>query len=284
MDLLQHPLVQSLVVPLLLALAGAAVLRFALAPAQGARWAGLALGLGVLAAATLLLPWRWPATALVEKLPWCLAAAWLLGAALEALRTRQLMSWIASKLLWLALSAWIGWSSVPMAAAAALVGAGVLGALHAPDDGRATAAAAIVVTSLALAATAFIAGSLLLMQLSLLLAAATGGVVLWLWPRARIRFAAGAAVMAGVTWLALAQTTALLTPAPRGALLLLALGFAAAPIAARCRLAPGRSVWIEPLIAAVIAAAAAGGAVAWTMQAPPAGGSGDDPYYQPRWN
>ncbi len=284
MDLLQHPLVQSLVVPLLLALAGAAALRFALGPAQGARWAGLALGLGVIAAAALLLTWRWPAAALVEKLPWCLACAWLLGAALEALRVRQLMSWFAATLLWLALSAWIGWSSMPMAATVVLVGAGVLAALHVPDDGRATAAATIVVTSLALAATAFVAGSLLLMQLSLLLAAATGGLALWLWPRARIRFAAGAAVMAGIGWLALAQTTALLTSAPRGALLLLALGFAAAPIAARCRLAPGRAVWIEPLIAAVIAAAATGGAAAWTMQAPPAGGSSDDPYYQPRWN
>ena len=283
MDLL-HPLVQGIAAPLLLALAGGAVLRAALGPAQGPRWAGLALGLGVVGAAGLLMPWHWPPAALIEKLPWCLGATWLLGATLEALRTPRAMRWALATLLWLALSWWLGAPGLFLAAAFGLTGAGVLGALHAGDEGRASAAAATVAASLGLAAIAFAAGSLLLMQMALLLAAAAGGTALLLWPRARIRFGAGAPAVAGITWLAVAQSAALLTPAPRGALLLLALGFAAVAIVPRLRLAATRAVWLEPLVAAALAAVAAVGAVAWTMQAPTAGGAADDPYYQPNWD
>ncbi len=278
---LQHPLVQGLAVPLLLALAGGAVLRAALGPSRGARWAGLALGAGVTAAAALLLPWRWPPGALVEKLPWCLAAAWLAGAALETAGAPRRRQWAAAALLWVALSWWLGAPGLPLAAAFAAAGAGVLAALHAGDDGRATAAAATVAAALGLAATAFAAGSLLLMQVALPLAAVAAGVALLLWPRARIRFAGGAAAAAGIAWLAAAQAAALLTPAPRGALLLLALGFVAVPLAGRLRF---RAAWLEPLAAALLAALAAVGAVAWTMQAPAAGDPGDDPYYQPDWD
>lgn len=281
---LQHPLVQSIAAPLLLALAGGAALRAVLGPVQGPRWAALALGLGVVGAASLLMPWRWPPGALVEKLPWCLAVAWVLGAALEALRAARATQWAVSALSWLALSWWLGAPGAWVAVACMLAGAGVLAALHSGRDGHATAAAVAVAASLGLAAIAFTAGSLLLMQMALLLAAAAGGTALLLWPRAHIRFGAGAPWVAGITWLAVAQSAALLTPAPRGALLLLALGFAAVPVATQLRLPPARAAWLEPLIAAVLAATAAVGAVAWTMQAPAAGGAADDPYYQPNWD
>lgn len=275
MDLLQHPLMQSIAVPLALAFIAAGLLR-------ARPGAGLALGLGAVVAASLLLSWRLPAAALVEKLPWCLAAAWALGVALDTLAPARKLQAAGAVALWLCMSWWLGGDDLPERLAAAMAGVGVLALLLAQDEPRASAAAVLVAAGLGLAATAFAAGSLLLMQLALLLAAATGGVALWLWPRARRHFGAGAAVTAGLAWLVIAQSTARLTPAPRGALLLLALGFVALPLAWRLRLGP-RAGWAEPLAAAAIAAAVAAGAVAWTLQVPAGAASGDDPYYEPRW-
>lgn len=280
---LDHPLIQSVLVPLLLALGAAGLLRHLLGPRNGPRWAAAALGLALLLSSLLLLglPGGWP-TAAMEKLPWVFAVGWLLGLLLEAGRPPRPVQWIAASLLWLGMSWWLGAREIGTATASALLGAAVLAALHDSVSERASAASMSLVASLGLAAVAMLSGSLLLFQLSVLLAAALAGVALWVWPRTRIRFGLAAWVTAGIGWLALAHMAALLTPAPPLALATLAAVFIAGPIVRRLPLM-GKRVVVEPLVVAAAAGLLAGVALAWTAsldgRQEPA--PGDELYYTP---
>lgn len=66
MDILNHPAFQSLVLPLLLCVAGVAVLL----RAAESRWAALGAALGLLVALAFFPGFDWPATARAQKLPW----------------------------------------------------------------------------------------------------------------------------------------------------------------------------------------------------------------------
>lgn len=261
---LGHPLIQSVVLPLLVALGATGLLRRLIGARHGPRWAAAALGLAILSCSLPLMGARLalPATA-VEKLLWVFAAAWLLGLLLEAIRPSRWLQWVLASLLWLALSWWLGSKNVISGSASAVIGAAVLAALHDSAGERASAASVSVVASVGLAAVAMMSGSLLLFQLSVLLAAALGGVALWLWPKARISFGPAAWVTAGIGWMALAHMAALLTPAPPVALAALAAVFVAGPIVRRLPLM-GRRVLVEPLVVAVAAALLAGVALGWT--------------------
>lgn len=280
---LAHPLIQSVVLPLLVALGAAGLLRRLIGTRHGARWAAAALGLAVLGCSLLLLGWRMalPGTA-VEKLPWAFASAWMLGLVLEAIRPGRWLQWVLASLLWLALSWWLGSKDVASGAASAVIGAAVLAALQDSACERASAASMSLIASLGLAAVAMISGSLLLFQLSVLLAAALGGVALWIWPKARIAFGPAGWVTAGIGWLALAHMAALLTPAPPIELAALATVFVAGPIVRRLPLM-GRRVVVEPLVVALGAGLLAGVALGWTasLEAQDAPDAGNDPYYSP---
>jgi hypothetical protein len=280
---LNHPLIQSVALPLLVAWGAAGLLRRLIGMRHGPRWASAALGLAVLSCSLLLLGWRTALpTTTMEKLPWVFAAAWLLGLLLEAARPARWLHWVLASALWIVLSWWLGSKDLVSAAASALIGAAVLAALHDSPSERASAASMSLVASLGLAAVAMMSGSLLLFQLSLLLAAALGGIALWIWPRARIGFGVAAWTLAGIGWLSLAHLAALLTPAPPLALAALAAVFVAGPVVRRLPLM-GKRVVVEPLVVAVAAALLAGVALGWTASiearspAPP----GDDLYYTP---
>lgn len=76
MNFIQHPAFQSLVLPMLLAAAGMALLRFA-----GPRWAALGAALGLVLALGVWPGFDWPASSRVQTVPW-IALAGLLAAAL----------------------------------------------------------------------------------------------------------------------------------------------------------------------------------------------------------
>lgn len=278
---LNHPLVQSLVLPLLLSLAGITLLR----PVAGPARASAAVGVAVLLSTVWMMGWTARPDSTIQKLPWIFAGALLTGVALDVLVSSRRLRWFLLTAAWLAVSWWLGTRGFIQATAFALAGAAVIAFLvRAPDD-RADAAAATIGASLGLAAVTFFAGSLLLLQLSLLLAAAVGGAGLWLWPGPRIRFGAAAVAVAGLAWLALAQATLLLTPARIEALVLLAVAFAAPSLVAR-RWPGNRPAAAAPLAAALLAGLMAAAALALQL-----GGSGtgegakdgtgmEDPYYR----
>lgn len=275
-----HPLVRSVLLPLLLALLATGALRVA----AGRRWAAAGMAVALVAAALAVLGWQPRPGSLTESLPWVVIAAALLGLMLEALRVRAAGQWIAGSMGWALMLGALGVGSALAGAIAWLIGAAVLAAVLQARDDTADAPALLAVAGFGLAAVAMAAASLLLFELALGGAVAVAGVALWLWPRPRIAFGAAGRVVAVLTWLALAHATARLTQAPPLALAVLALVFAVGPLIGRWRTAA--PAWALPLWGAAAGALLAAGAVALTVQsvdAPAAGATDEGPYYTPRW-
>lgn len=259
-----HPLFQSLILPLLLSVAGAGLLRRLIGPAR----AGAGVGFAVLASVIWMSGWPEQPRGVMHKLPWILVGAWVAGVALDVRGTRRFFQWLCLTIVWLAASWWLGSSSVGAGAVFVLSGAVVMACLLRPPAERADTVTAAIVASLGLAGACLASGSLALFQLGLLLAAALGGAGLWLWPKPRIRFGAASAAVAGIGWLAFAQVALLLLPVRPQAMALVALAFAMAPLLLSLR--PHISPRVSPVAVALLAGVLVAGALA--VQA---GGSGD---------
>jgi hypothetical protein len=265
-----HPLFQSLALPLCIAFAATGLLRGALGPVQGARWAAAGVAVAIAGTVLWVLGWR------------------LMPGALTAMRAGRRVQWLAAGILWALVLAILAWQPLPLKIGVWLLGLAVIRAALKEAPRRADAIAMLVVASFGLAALAMMSGSALLFELSLALGAALAGCALWLWPVGRIAFGASGAVVALLAWLALAQATALLTPVRPGALLLLAASFTSGALVQwghrRLRRGEGR-YWVETLIVAAVAALWVGAALAmahWSGADTPAANM-DDPYYKPRW-
>lgn len=290
---LHHPLFQSLALPLVVAFMVTGMLRGALGPVQGRRWAATGVALAIVGTAVWILGWRMPPGTLTERLPWIYAIVALAGLGLEALHAGRRSEWLTASVLWALALASLATQALPLMIGLWVLGTAVIRAVLREHAARANAAAILVVASLGLAAVAMASGSALLFELSLALAAAVAGCALWLWPFVRIAFGAAGALVSTLAWLVLMLATALLTEVQPPTLLLLAGAFTAGPLVhwGRRRLqrpapAPGASArtWVEPLIVAAVAAAWVAAALAfaqWGGGAPAA--TMDDPYYKPRW-
>ncbi|WP_439518951.1 hypothetical protein [Hydrogenophaga sp.] len=81
MNFLQHPAFQSLVLPLLLAVVGIALLRWV-----GARWASLGAALGLVMALAVWPGLDWPAGSRAQVIPWIAIAGLVVAALLLALK------------------------------------------------------------------------------------------------------------------------------------------------------------------------------------------------------
>ena len=291
---LHHPLIQSFALPLVVAFMVTGMLRGALGPVQGRRWAAAGAALAIVGTAAWQLGWRLPPATLTERLPWIYAAAALLGLVLEALHATRRTEWLAAGVLWALVLAILPMRALPLLLGVWLLGLAVLRAVLREHAARADAAAVLVIASLGLAAAAMSAGSALLFELSLALAAAVAGCALWLWPVVRIAFGASGAIVAAIAWLSLMQAAALLTEVRPATLLLLAGAFTSGPLVrwGRRRLRRGPApppaararTWVEPLIVAAVAAAWTAAALALAAWGHPEMSTGmDDPYYKPKW-
>jgi hypothetical protein len=275
---LHHPLFESVALPLLVSLAGVAVLRLTSAPAR----AGAAVGLSVMAATIWLMGWPTRPHGVMQKLPWIFAVAWLLGVALDARQSRRFLQWLVLAAGWGVASWWLGGSALAVTAFV-LAGAAVIGCLLWSPPERADGVSGAVVASLGLAAVCFAAGSLALFQLATLLAAALAGAALWLWPKARMRFGAAAVAVAAITWLALAQAALLLIAVQPPALVVLGLAFLAAPLVSLLWRRGSRLA--APIAVAAVSALLAAGALALQAGAGVGTaaddlGGADDAYYE----
>lgn len=282
-----HPLIQSVVLPALLALGLCAGLK----AIAGQRWAAGGTALALLLTSIWVLGWplRWGS--LLGALPWVLLGAGVLGVVLQAARADAKAQWIAMALLWAVVLLIFGSASPWLSLAAWLVGAVVLGMVASARSDTADAPAVLALAGLGLAAVAMLSASLLIFELALGGALALAGTALWLWPRARIDFGPAGRTAAAMAWLTLAYATARLTQAPVLALLLLALGFgAAAGISRWPRVA--QPLWARPLWCAAPMALCVAAALAVTLSVgsgeaastdAPGSPQNDDPYYTPRW-
>jgi hypothetical protein len=271
------------------------MLRGALGPVQGRRWAAAGAALAIVGSAALQLGWRLPPGTLTERLPWMLAAGALLGLVLQLLDASRRTEWLAAGVLWALVLAMVSMRAFPVFLGMLLLGLAVLWAVLREHAARADAAAMLVVASLGLGAAAMLSGSALLFELGLALAAAVGGCALWLWPVVRIAFGASGAIVASLAWLTLAHATTALTEFRPATLLLLAGAFTSGSLVRwarrrRQRQAPKSAAsvrartWFEPVLVALVAAAWIAAALAFaTWGSLDVPGAPDDPYYKPKW-
>lgn len=307
---LNHPAFQSLLLPLLLAALGMAMLaalrRLLEARSNSDDWtlAGALLGLCVPMA--LLAGLNWPALAHAQKLPWIVLAG--VAVALWAAARNQAAragatahlraSWLATAVLWLLACVWLagaqaGWFGTGLAG---LGGLAIL-ALLATAPSALVAAAVLCTAALGLALLVANGGSLLLAQLAMMVVCCTAVPGVWAWLRAAagvrlpvwlLQPLALAGLAIGWAWVLSTSGQAVAAPAQLG---LLALAFVVPALLGRLRWLARHARWL-PLVAALLAALPAAGALGWqfhaaTSSTAPSASDGalpnDDPYYKPTW-
>ncbi len=258
-ELLNDPFIQSSLLPLLLGGLAVGLLRLA-----GGGWAGRRLAPGGIALAFLLLfalvvglP-AFPPPSSMGKLFWSAAAGLALGLGLDA-------TGVTGRAVSVAVAAWLvlalGWIAGPaldsLPAVVALVVLLAVGGWVAfagsSDDAPKPAAPAAVLLALALSigVTALIGSSASLAQLGLALTAATGGFLLWNWPRERHVWGASGRVALGLAVL-LAAILALYTQIQAATLLLALPALAAEPLRRRLPI-PDNRLGLETVAVTVLA-------------------------------
>ncbi|VWX55677.1 conserved membrane hypothetical protein [Burkholderiales bacterium 8X] len=287
---LHHPSFQGLLLPLALSALVAALARAVRREHGGASdWTAIGIPIALLLSAWWMLGWTLVPDNLLEKLPWCYAAAAIVGVGLQASRNTAGEQWLFAGLFWAMAVGLLGNLGLAYKLGAGGVGLLVLAASLNEPPRQPTTPVLLVVASLGLAGVAMASGSALLFELALALAAATAGCALWLWPVVRISFCAVGSVPATLAWLMLAFAVASLTSARPTTLLVLAAAFGAGILvqgaARNFAFVQALRPWSRALIVAAFAAAFASAAVLLALQDGGAGpaASMDDPYYQPRW-
>lgn len=239
-DLLNDPFVQSSLLPLLLGVAAVGGL-WAVGGRNGRALAPAGIALAFLALFVLVvgLP-AFPPPSSMGKLFWSVAAGLALGLAADTLgitgraASAAVAAWLVLALGWIAGPALDSAASfVPLAVLLA-VGAwiAVTGASPSGEARPAAPAAVLLALTLAVGVTALIGSSASLAQLGLGLTAATGGFLLWNWPRERHVWGVSGRVALGLPLL-LAAILALYTQVQAATLLLALPALLAEPLRRR---------------------------------------------------
>lgn len=220
-DLLGDPFFQSSVAPLALGFVAVGVQRAVFGPRAAAA--------GVLAALLAVFVWvvglpALPPPSSMGKLFWSGAAGLTMAAALDlariggAVRGAALLAWLGAALYWI-LGANLAAAAEGAIFACALAAAAWTAFAPAAngDDDAVSAAAPGFAWALAVGGVALIGSSASLAQLGLALTAATGGFLLWNWPKARFAWGAAGRAAQGVAVL-LGAVLAAFSSAPAVAL------------------------------------------------------------------
>ena len=279
-----HPVVQSGVAPMGVALITTGVLRLVGNRLGGLHGAGLAIGIAFFASAWLLtgVSFVAPVSAL-QKLTLLVLAGLVLGAAFETLPISSIVRRATAVGLFFVASLWLAWpqlsrDTLDWSVGVLVFGCGVLlDRLAVTKERHAADSVPIMLAAAGIAGVALVSGSLLIAQLATALAMANGGFLVWNWPRARDTLGASVLMSAALPVMALALLTVLLTPAPPWSLAPLAAVFFLSPAAGRLWSPRGR--WreaIQPVYVLVLGFFPVGLAIALALL----GESPDDAYYR----
>jgi hypothetical protein len=259
---LNHPLIESVLVPLALALA----LTPSLLRIFGARWgnrlAAASIGLALLVALMLTfgVP-AWPARSGMQKLPLIFVLLLAGGMVIDIIKPGRIAVTLTTIAAIVVIALWLGWPQLTsgdtgmllLLTSASLLALICLYGLAAAQPDGGNRSAMIVLAALGLAGASFNAGSLALFQVALALAAAVGGFALWNWPKPRLLFVATGISVGGLGCFAVALLLLLLTQIRPWMLLPLPLIFAADAVARRLPVpARFRRTTVEPLYIAAI--------------------------------
>mgnify|MGYP001805896979 CR=1 FL=1 len=240
MDVFADPVIQSAALPLAVSLAATGLLAWS----GGPRWGAAGIGCGLLAAYGLIigLP-AWPAVTALGKAGWLLLTAIPLALAASKAETDPIPHgptltaavWSLAGLTWMVQPLLHQGEREDFLHLGGVIVAGLLlGGLFLrnrtdpgadlPRHGPETAAM-LLAASLGLTGVAFFGASAALAQLAAALAAATGGWLLWNWPRMRQPFALTGFLTGIGSWLVLATVLALFSQVSMVAMALLLLAF-----------------------------------------------------------
>ena len=234
----------------LLPLLTAGILTGGIGGLINARAAGSAIALAFIVAHLSILGWPLlPPGSSLQKIVYIAAIGLLLGVALDFLIDRVAIRPLA--LIWPGLIvAWLGWQrllgfealDLARLILVWLAGALIFDRLLALRDADIVAPTMVLVAGLGASAIAFIGAAASLSQLAAAVAAATGGFLLWNWPKRRYPFSTSALFGAASALFGVGATMVLFTRASPLALAILLGIFVAGSIRARLPLAD-RPVW-----------------------------------------
>lgn len=235
---IDNPLVQSAVVPLLVALLGS----LTLGRVAGPRTAVAAVPLGLFAGLVSIQGWpAWPAIGSGQKLAWLLPGSIVVGGALGAFVPQRRSRVGALAGAWVLGLVWLAWPllrsgriEVAVSCLALALGGGVCLYLLDRAGPRSIEAPLMgLVAAAGLASIGLSGASASLAQLAGALAAATGGFLLCNWPALRHPFAPVGAGAVGLPLFFLVVTLQLYTDASSAALGLVGVAFVGSEVARR---------------------------------------------------
>ncbi|KEA65010.1 hypothetical protein ADIMK_0712 [Marinobacterium lacunae] len=271
-SILDNPLIQSAVLPLVLSLGFTGLLRLVLGPVFGARLAGASVMLSFLICQALIQMPVFPPRSSSQKLPYLVAVAVLLGLLIDSLDLKARVQHIAMAVLAVAGIGWLlagrferieiaGWILLPMLFASALLAQQRCMARRDTLDGGIV----LLLASAGIGAVALIGASASMAQVCFALMAALGGFLLWNWPT--WRFPLGATAQLGtITALLTLATQMLFFTKANGWALLLLLPLLLVDRIGRSMESPRLRAVAVTVAAAVICAIAVG--TAWMMVEP----------------
>lgn len=267
--MLDDPFILSAVLAALLPLLISGILTGLLGRLFGVRAAGCAIALAFIVAQVSILGWPpLPPRSSVQKLGYIALLGLLLGILLDFVVARAPLRAVAP--LWsAAIVVWLGWQQLlgfqPLdlvrLALVWLAGVFVFDRLLVLRTTDIVAPTMLLVAGIGVSAIAWIGHAASLSQLAAAIAAATGGFLLFNWPKQRYPFSVATLFSAGTALFAVAAATVLFTRANAFALAILIAIFALGSL--RARLAADRPVsgpivfGIIALIPALLAIAAA---------------------------
>jgi hypothetical protein len=259
-QILDDPFVLSAVLATLLPLAVAGILAGILGGAIGVWAAGAAIAIAFIVAHVAILGWPvFPPRSSLQKIVYVAVAGLIVGAILDTLTNRAAIRSFA--IVWPGvLVAWLGWQQLLAADPTDLgklvtiwiAGAFVFDGLNTLRNVAIVAPTMVMVAGIGASLVAFIGAAASLSQLAAALAAATGGFLLWNWPKGRFKFSLISLFGAGSVLFSIVVAMALFSQANKLALAVLILTIAAGFI--RERLPFVESPVLGPIVFGVVSA------------------------------
>ncbi len=227
---LADPIFQSVVAPLLVAAVLTGGLGFGLGKTIGPRIAAAAIPIGFLVSYWATVGWpAFPPVASNQKIVYLILFGAVIGVMFDLVQRADLMRWLGPVVWSGAIAGWMGWRmittpSIPGLATISalwLAGAIVLYASRVTRGSGSVPAVMLLIAAIGVSLIALIGSSASFAQLSGGLAAATGGFMLWNWPKSRFSFEWAGALGGMGALLSLVAALVLFTDASKLALILI---------------------------------------------------------------
>ena len=259
---LADPLIQSVILPLLISAILSGLLGFGSGKTIGPRIAAAAIPMGFIVCYWAIVGWpAFPPVSSTQKIVYLILFGAVIGVIFDLTQradNADKMRWIGPVVWSGAIVGWMGWRmiatpSIPGLATISslwLAGAFVIHAARATRGGGSVPAVMLLIAAIGVSLIALMGSSASFAQLSGGLAAATGGFMLWNWPKSRFSFEWAGAFGGMGALLSLVAALVLFTDASKLALILILPVFFAERLAVRLPLA-SRPVLAPFVLAAV---------------------------------